>query len=84
MDDLVNAHNYDDQIQAQRRAKAKATPKEPLYDGKKKQAPKRKRDEEEDESESEDISSDEEEQNQTFMQKLGGFLFFGCGGGAKR
>lgn len=58
MDDLVNAHNYDDQIQAQRRAKAK----EPLYDGKKK-APKRKHDEEEDEEESEDISSDEEEQN---------------------
>lgn len=63
MDDLVNAHNYDDQIQAQRRAKAK----EPLYDGKKK-PPKRKHDEEEeDESESEDISSDEEEHNQTFM-----------------
>ena len=28
--------------------------------------------------------SSEEEENQTFMQKLGGFLFFGCGGSSKR
>ena len=25
-----------------------------------------------------------EEENLSFMQKLGGFLFFGCGGGSKR
>lgn len=29
-------------------------------------------------------SSEEEEENLSFMQKLGGFLFFGCGGGSKR
>jgi len=33
-----------------------------------------KQNEDEDESE-------EEEENKSFMQKLGGFLFFGCGGG---
>lgn len=59
MDDLVNAHNYDDQIQAQRRAKPPKA-KEPMNDGKKKPL-KRRPDEEEDEDESEDISSDEEE-----------------------
>lgn len=34
-----------------------------------------------DENESE---SSEEEANQTFFEKLSGFLFFGCGGTSKR
>ena len=49
------------------------------YENRKKQA--RKRDEEDDDQEEQ---SSEEEENQTFMQKLGGFLFFGCGGTSKR
>ena len=36
------------------------------------------------ENEEEYSSEEEEEVNQTFMQKLGSFLFFGCGGGTKR
>ena len=61
MDDLVNAHNYDDQIQAQRRAKANMRKsKEPMYDGRK-QSLKKKHSEEDDEEESDYLSSDEED-----------------------
>ena len=50
------------------------------YENRKKQARKR----EEEEGDSQEEQSSEEEENQTFMQKLGGFLFFGCGGTSKR
>ena len=51
------------------------------YENRKKQAQKRQNEEEDSQEEQ---SSEEEEENQTFMQKLGGFLFFGCGGTSKR
>lgn len=50
------------------------------YENRKKQAQKRHNEEED----SQEEQSSEEEENQTFMQKLGGFLFFGCGGTSKR
>ena len=50
------------------------------YENRKKQAQKRNNEEED----SQEEQSSEEEENQTFMQKLGGFLFFGCGGTSKR
>jgi len=43
-----------------------------------------KREDDSSESEHSGQESSEEEGNQTFMQKLGGFLFFGCGGTTKR
>ena len=61
---------------------------DPLYDGDQRGRNNRKnnrRNQREDENdEDEDYSSEEEEENLTFMQKLGSFLFFGCGGGSKR
>lgn len=54
---------------------------DPIQDGdiRKRRKPRRL-----DGEDSDDYQSSEEEENQTFMQKLGGFLFFGCGGTSKR
>jgi len=65
---------------------------DPLYDAgtdphdKKKKDPRKQQYRSRDPENDEEYSSEEEEEevNQTFMQKLGSFLFFGCGGGSKR
>ena len=59
---------------------------DPIQDGETKKRRRRGRDgfdSDENENHQEEESS-EEEGNLTFMQKLGGFLFFGCGGTSKR
>ena len=49
-----------------------------MYDGKK----RRRRAESDDESE--EYSSCDEQESKTFLQKVGSFIFFGCGGSNKK